>query len=224
MSILADHPMTRKIKLIALAVLLTVQLSCLFPMSLEERIADFQNLSGKEQVDTLLEMYSDDIYYARKTKFARLEGIIARNANNTRDYILERLTSTKPIPYGQTPCDFDILVTMLENYRYNFYESMEDYEKRVSDIYRMKMDEYLKEYKVIDFEYTALLDFTLQIETGKDYIVTLEDLPWLLEELTDQGYEGLTINTENISSRSFCEDYGWIFEKDSPLAPVVYQP
>ena len=216
--------MTVKNKIIVFAILLTMQLTNLFSKSLEERIADFQNLSGKEQVDTLLEMYSDDIYYARKTKFARLEGIISRNANNTRDYILERLINTKPIPYGQTPCDFDILVTMLENYRYNFYESMEDYEKRVSDIYRMKMDEYLKEYKVIDFEYTALLDFTLQIETGKDYIVTLEDLPWLLEELTAQGYEGLSINTYNISSRSFCEDYGWIFENDAPLAPVVFQP
>lgn len=204
--------------------LLTMQLTSMFPKSLDERIADFPNLSGKEQVDTLLEMYSDDINFGRKIQFARFVGIISRNANNTRDYILERLINTKPIPYGQAPCDFDILVTILENYRHIFYESMENYEKKVSDIYRMKMDEYLKEYKVIDFEYISLLDFTLQIETGKDYILTLEDLPWLLEELTKQGYEGLSINSYQIYNRSLYEGYGWVFENDAPLAPVVFQP
>ena len=86
------------------------------------------------------------------------------------------------------------------------------------------MDEYLKEYKVIDFEYISLLDFTLQIETGKDYILTLEDLPWLLEELTTQGYEGLSINSYKINNRSLYEGYGWVFENDPPLAPVVFQP
>ena len=224
--------MERNYKFIAFVMLLTIQLTSLFPKSLDERIADFPNLSGKEQVDTLLEMYSDDIYFARKTKFARFVGIIIRNYSETREYILEKFKNTKPVPYEQTPCDFEILLTILERavaeltgyLHTQFYESIEDYNETVYDLYKMKMDEYLKEYKVIDFEYISLLDFTLQIETGKDYILTLEDLPWLLEELTTQGYEGLSINSYKINNRSLYEGYGWVFENDAPLAPVVFQP
>ena len=216
--------MTKRNKIILFSVLLTIQLTSLFPKSLDERIADFPNLSGKEQVDTLLEMYSDDINFGRKIQFARFAGIISRNANNTRDYIIERLKNTKPVPYEKTPCDFEILINLLENDRYIFYESIEDYKKIVSDIYRMKMDEYLREYKVIDFQYTMLLAFTLQIETGKDYIVTQEDLPWLLKTLNANGYKALKVNKKHIYNRSLYEGYGWVFENDAPLAPVVFQP
>ena len=224
--------MERNYKFIEFVMLLTIQLTSLFPKSLDERIADFPNLSGKEQVDTLLEMYSDDIYFARKTKFARFVGIIIRNYSETREYILERFKNTKPVPNGQTPCDFSILFMILEDavdeftgyLHTQFYESIEDYKETVHDLYTLKMDEYLREYKVIDLKYTTLLDSVLSIETGKDYIVTLEDLPWLLEELTKQGYEGLSINSYQIYNRSLYEGYGWVFENDAPLAPVVFQP
>ncbi len=224
--------MTKRNKIIVFTMLLTMQLTSMFPKSLDERIADFPNLSGKEQVDTLLEMYSDDINFGRKSKFARFEGIIIRNYRETREYILERFKDTKPVPYEQTPSDFSILFMILEDaideltgyLHIQFFESIEDYKETVYDLYKMKMDEYLKEYKVIDFEYISLLDFTLQIETGKDYILTLEDLPWLLEELTTQGYEGLSINSYKINNRSLYEGYGWVFENDAPLAPVVFQP
>ena len=66
----------------------------------------------------------------------------------------------------------------------------------------MKMDEYLREYKTIDFCYTHLLGYVQFIETGEYQFATLEDLPELLEELTAQGYEDLTINTEHIYSRN----------------------
>ncbi len=206
--------MTKKLKFIVFSVLFTMQLTNLFPMSLEERIADFQNLSGKDQVDTLLEMYSDDIYFARKIKYARFEGIIIRNHRETREYILEKFKNTKPVPYEQTPCDFQILLMILERavaeltgyLHTQFFESIEDYNETVHDLYKMKMDEYLREYKIIDFEYTLLRDYVVSIETGKRHITALEDLPDLLNELTAQGYEGLSINTYQIYDRKFYEE------------------
>ncbi len=206
--------MTKKLKFIVFSVLFTMQLTNLFPMSLEERIADFQNLSGKDQVDTLLEMYSDDIYFARKIKFARFVGIIIRNYSETREYILERFKNTRPVPNEQTPCDFEILFMILERavaeltgyLHTQFYESIEDYNETVHDLYKMKMDEYLREYKIIDFEYTLLRDYVVSIETGTRHITALEDLPDLLDELTAQGYEGLSIDTYCIYERSFYEE------------------
>ncbi|MCR4940132.1 MAG: hypothetical protein K5930_08525 [Treponemataceae bacterium] len=205
--------MTKKLKFIFFSVLLTMQLTCVFPKSLEERIADFPNLSGKDQVDTLLEMYSDDIYFARKIKFARFVGIIIRNYSETREYILERFKNTRPVPNEQTPCDFEILFIILERavaeltgyLHTQFYESIEDYNETVHDLYKMKMDEYLRENKVIDLEYTMLRDCVLSIETGTRHITALEDLPGLLDELTAQGYEGLSIDTYCIYERSFYE-------------------
>ena len=206
--------MTQKLKFIVFSVLLTIQFTSLFPKSLEERISDFSNLSGKEQVDTLLEMYSDDIYFPRRMKFSNFVGIIIRNYSETREYILERFKNTRPVPNEQTPCDFKILllileraVTELKGYRHTqFYESIEDYNETVHDLYKEKMDEYLREYKVIDFEYTMLLDYVLSIETGTRHITALEDLPGLLEDLTAQGYEGLSINTYQIFDRKFYEE------------------
>ena len=206
--------MTGKLKFLVFSVLLTMQLTNMFPKSLEERIADFANLSGKEQVDTLLEMYSDDIYFARKIKFARFVGIIIRNYSETREYILERFKNTRPVPNEQTPCDFEILFIILERavaeltgyLHTQFYESIEDYNETVYDLYKMKMDEYLRENKVIDLEYTMLRDCVLSIETGTRHITALEDLPGLLDELTAQGYEGLFIDTYCIYERSFYEE------------------
>lgn len=206
--------MTKKLKFIFFSVLLTMQLTCVFPKSLEERIADFPNLSGKDQVDTLLEMYSDDIYFARKIKFARFVGIIIRNYSETREYILERFKNTRPVPNEQTPCDFEILFMILERavaeltgyLHTQFYESIEDYNETVHDLYKMKMDEYLRENKVIDLEYTMLRDCVLSIETGTRHITALEDLPGLLDELTAQGYEGLSIDTYQIYDRKFYEE------------------
>ncbi len=206
--------MTKKLKFIVFSVLFTMQLTNLFPMSLEERIADFQNLSGKDQVDTLLEMYSDDIYFARKIKFARFVGIIIRNYSETREYILERFKNTRPVPNEQTPCDFEILFMILERavaeltgyLHTQFYESIEDYNETVHDLYKMKMDEYLRENKVIDLEYTMLRDCVLSIETGTRHITTLEDLPELLKKLNADGYKALKVNKKNIYSRSFYEE------------------
>ena len=80
----------------------------------------------------------------------------------------------------------------------HFYESMDDYKETMHDLYVMKMDEYLREYKVIDFRYTQFIFYL----SDKQRVITLEDLPELLEELTAQGYEDLTINTEHIYSRN----------------------
>ncbi len=211
MEALTKHPITRKIKLIALAVLFTVQLSSLFSKSLEERIADFSNLSGKEQVDTLIELYSDIVYFQRRIQFIKFAHIIIKNPNDTRDYILEKFKATKPVPYEQTPSDFAILLFLLEEAKdyispNGFYKSIDDYKYAVHNIYRLKMDEYLREYKVIDFQYTMLLDYVLSIETGTRHITALEDLPGLLDELTAQGYEGLSIDTYCIYERSFYEE------------------
>ena len=214
MAVLTNHPMTGKLKFLVFSVLLTMQLTNMFPKSLEERIADFANLSGKEQVDTLLEMYSDDIYFARKIKFARFVGIIIRNYSETRDYILERLKNTKPVLYEKTPCDFEILIMILEQavaeltgyLHTQFYESIEDYKETVHDLYKLKMDEYLREYKVIDFRYTMLLDRVLFIETGTRHITALEDLPELLKKLNADGYKALKVNKKDIYSRSFYEN------------------
>ncbi|MBO4706162.1 MAG: hypothetical protein J5647_10540 [Spirochaetaceae bacterium] len=204
MAVFADHPMTRKIKLFALAVLLTVQLSNLFSKSLEERIADFSNLSGKEQVDTLIELYSNNINFGRRVRFAEFVHIIIGNTDDTCEYILQKFKNTKPVPYEQAPFDFEILITLLEYGRSpnSFFKSEEDYKNSVYELYKLKMDEYLNDYHVIDIRYKLLYDYVCSMETGKKHITTLEDLPGLLEELTAQGYEDLTINTEHIYSRN----------------------
>ena len=189
----------------------------IFPQSLEERVAEFSNLSGKEQVDTLLEFYSNNVYFERRAQFARFVHIIIGNPDSTREYILEKLKNTKPVPYDQIPCTFEILYSILEEARrkndmYHFYISMDDYKETVHDLYVMKMDEYLREYKTIDFRYKELLDSIWFMETGESHITTLEDLPVILEGLTAKGYEDLTINTEHIYSRSLFEGYGIKFD------------
>jgi hypothetical protein len=134
--------------------------------------------------------------------------MILENHSETREYILEKFKETKPVPYEQIPSDFAILLYLLEEARYpsigkyNFYESMDDYKETVHDLYVMKMDEYLREYKTIDFRYTLVLGYVCFIETGEYQFATLEDLPLLLEQLTAQGYEGLSIDTYCIFSRN----------------------
>lgn len=206
--------MIRKNKIIVFVILLTTQLTNLFSKSLEERIADFQNLSGKEQVDTLIELYSENPSFGRNLQFAKFVHIIIGNTNDTCEYIIQKLKNTKPVPYEQTPFDFEILITLLEYGRSpnSFFKSEEDYKNSVYELYKLKMDEYLNEYHVIDIRYTLLYDYVCSMETGKNHITTLEDLPELLESLTSQGYEILTINTEHIYSRSDYEEWGFTFD------------
>ena len=109
--------MTQKKKLNILVILCCFQLLYVYSKSLEERIEDFSLLSGQEQVDTLIELYSNNINFGRRVQFAEFAHVIIQNSNATREYILERLKKTKPVPYNQTPCDFEILITLLENGR-----------------------------------------------------------------------------------------------------------
>ncbi|MBO4508160.1 MAG: hypothetical protein J5747_05930, partial [Spirochaetaceae bacterium] len=127
-------------------------------------------------------------------------------------YILEKFKETKPVPYEQIPSDFAILFGLLEEAKinndiYHFYTSMDDYKETVHDLYKMKMDEYLREYKTIDFRYTLVLGYVCFIETGEYQFATLEDLPLLLEQLTAQGYEGLTIDTYCILAETKIRNY-----------------
>ncbi len=210
--------MIRKNKFIVFTMLLSIHLTSLFSQSLEEIEKVFPNLSGKEQVDTLLELYTDKPSFGRRTQFAKFVHIIIGKPDATREYILEKLKNTKPVPYQQSPCDFEILITILEEARgkiqtYHFFESIEDYNNTVYELYKEKMDEYLNTYKVIDIRYTMLLDYLCSIDNSKRHITTLEDLPALLEKLTSQGYEELTINSDLIKSRKYYYDtYGWTFE------------
>ena len=204
--------MAQKIKFNTLFILCCFQLLQIFPKSLEERAANFFTLSGKEQVNTIIELYSDNIYFGRRVQFAEFAHEIIKNSNETREYVLERLKNTKPVPYEQTPCDFEILITLLEYGRSpnSFFKSEEDYKNAVYELYKLKMDEYLKEYQVIDIRYTILYDYVCSMETGKKHITTLEDLPEILENLKANGYEGLKINTEHIYSRSLYIERGLI--------------
>lgn len=220
--------MTRRNKIIVFLVLLSLLLGNAFAMGTKEgkditeerknEITEaFPTMSWKERVDALLEWYSGYPYFQRNQQFVKVAHMILENHNETREYILEKFKETKPVPYEQIPSDFAILFGLLEEAKinndiYHFYTSMDDYKETVHDLYKMKMDEYLREYKTIDFRYKELLDNLWFIETGESHITTLEDLPGLLEELTAQGYEDLTINTEHIYSRSLFEGYGITFD------------
>ncbi len=221
--------MTRRNKIIVFLVLLSLLLVNAFAMGTKEgkditeerknEITEaFPTMSWKERVDALLEWYSGYPYFQRNQQFVKVAHMILENHNETREYILEKFKETKPVPYEQIPSDFAILLFLLEEARYPniekyyFYESMDDYKETMHDLYKMKMDEYLRELKVIDFRFTMLLDYFLFIETGKKHVTTLEDLPGLLEELTAQGYDGLTIDTYSIFSRSLYEGYGITFD------------
>ncbi len=211
--------MTRRNRFIVFTVLLSLLVVNTFAMGTQEEkdiseerkneiTTTFPTMSGKEQVDALLEWFSGYPYFQRAAKFAKFADMILENHSETREYILEKFKETKPVPYEQIPSDFAILLYLLEEAgypnieKYNFYESMDDYKETVHDLYVMKMDEYLREYKTIDFRYTLVLGYVCFIETGEYQFATLEDLPGLLEELTAQGYEDLTINTEHIYSRN----------------------
>ena len=211
--------MTRRNKIIVFLVLLSLLLGNAFAMGTKEgkditeerknEITEaFPTMSWKERVDALLEWYSGYPYFQRNQQFVKVAHMILENHNETREYILEKFKETKPVPYEQIPGDFAILLFLLEEATYpniekfNFYKSMDDYKETVHDLYVMKMDEYLREYKTIDFCYTHLLGYVQFIETGKYNYATLEDLPLLLEQLTAQGYEGLTIDTYCIFSRN----------------------
>ena len=219
MAVLVKYPMTRRNRFIFFVVLLSLLVVNAFAMGTQEEkdiseerkneiTTTFPTMSGKEQVDALLEWFSGYPYFQRAAKFAKFADMILENHSETREYILEKFKGTKPVPYEQIPSDFAILLYLLEEARYpsigkyNFYESMDDYKETVHDLYVMKMDEYLREYKTIDFRYTLVLGYVCFIETGEYQFATLEDLPELLEELTAQGYEELTINTEHIYSRN----------------------
>ncbi len=221
--------MTRRNRFIVFTVLLSLLVVNTFAMGTQEEkdiseerkneiTTTFPTMSGKEQVDALLEWFSGYPYFQRAAKFAKFADMILENHSETREYILEKFKGTKPVPYEQIPSDFAILYYLLERAKstsinqYNFYESMEDYKETVHDLYVMKMDEYLRELKVIDFRFTMLLDYFFFIENGKKHVTTLEDLPRLQEELTAQGYEDLTINTYEIHERSFYENYGVTFD------------
>ncbi len=211
--------MTRRNKIIVFLVLLSLLMVNTFAVGTKEgkditeerknEITEaFPTMSGKEQVDALLEWFSGYPYFQRAAKFAKFADMILENHSETREYILEKFKETKPVPYEQIPSDFAILLYLLEEARYpsigkyNFYESMDDYKETVHDLYVMKMDEYLREYKTIDFRYTLLLGYVCFIDTGEYQFATLEDLPLLLEQLTAQGYEGLSIDTYCIFSRN----------------------
>ena len=219
MAVLVKYPMTRRNKIIFFLVLLSLLLVNAFAMGTKEgkditeerknEITEaFPTMSWKERVDALLEWYSGYPYFQMNQQFVKVAHMILENHNETREYILEKFKETKPVPYEQIPSDFAILLYLLEEAgypnieKYNFYESMDDYKETVHDLYVMKMDEYLREYKTIDFFYTMLLGDVCFIETGEYQFATLEDLPELLEELTARGYEDLTINTEHIYSRN----------------------
>ncbi len=221
--------MTRRNRFIVFTVLLSLLVVNTFAMGTQEGkdipeerkneiTAAFPTMSGKEQVDALLEWYSGYPYFQRNGQFVKFAHTIIKNPSETREYILEKFKETKPVPYEQIPSDFAILLFLLEEARYpsiakyNFYESMDDYKETMHDLYVMKMDEYLRELKVIDFRFTMLLDYFFFIENGKKHVTTLEDLPRLQEELTAQGYEDLTINTYEIHERSFYENYGVTFD------------
>ncbi len=219
MSVLVKYPMTRRNKIIVFVVLFSLLVVNAFAMGMQEIkgipqerwneiVENFPNYTGIEQVDVIIEAYSGNPYFQRNGQFAKFADMILENHSETREYILEKFKETKPVPYEQIPSDFAILLYLLEEARYpsigkyNFYESMDDYKETVHDLYVMKMDEYLREYKTIDFRYTLLLGYVCFIETGEYQFATLEDLPELMEELTAQGYEDLTINTEHIYSRN----------------------
>lgn len=219
MAVLVKYPMTRRNRFIVFTVLLSLLVVNTFAMGTQEGkdipeerkneiTAAFPTMSWKERVDALLEWYSGYPYFQRNQQFVKVADMILENHSETREYILEKFKETKPVPYEQIPSDFAILLVLLEEAgypnieKYNFYESMDDYKETVHDLYVMKMDEYLREYKTIDFCYTMLLGYVCFIETGEYQFATLEDLPELLEELTAQGYEDLTINTEHIYSRN----------------------
>ncbi len=211
--------MTRRNRFIVFTVLLSLLVVNAFAMGTQEIkeipqerwneiVENFPTMSGKEQVDAIIEAYSGNPYFQRAAKFAKFADMILENHSETREYILEKFKETKPVPYEQIPSDFAILLYLLEEARYpsigkyNFYESMDDYKETVHDLYVMKMDEYLREYKTIDFRYTLVLGYVCFIETGEYQFATLEDLPLLLEQLTAQGYEGLSIDTYCIFSRN----------------------
>ena len=214
MAVLVKYPMTRRNKIIVFVVLLSLPVVNTFAMGTqegkdlpEERVneitAAFPTMSGKEQVDAIIELYSGNPYFQRNVPFSKYAHTIIKNPRETREYILEKFKETKPVPYEQIPSDFAILLYLLEEAKDrmnidHFYESMDDYKETMHDLYVMKMDEYLREYKVIDFRYTQFIFYL----SDKQRIITLEDLPELLEELTAQGYEELTINTEHIYSRN----------------------
>ena len=214
MVVLVKYPMTRRNKIIVFVVLLSLLVVNTFAMGTQEIkeipqerwneiVENFPTMSGKEQVDAIIEAYSGNPYFQRTVKFAKFADMILENHSETREYILEKFKETKPVPYEQIPSDFAILFTLLEEAKinngiYHFYISMDDYKETVYDLYVMKMDEYLRENKVIDFRYTQFIFYL----SDKQRVITLEDLPELLEELTAQGYEELTINTEHIYSRN----------------------
>ncbi len=216
--------MTRRIRFIVFVVLFSLLVVNTFAMGMQEIkgipqerwneiVENFPNYTGIEQVDVIIEAYSGNPYFQRNGQFAKFADMILENHSETREYILEKFKETKPVPYEQIPSDFAILLYLLEEAKDrmnidHFYESMDDYKETMHDLYVMKMDEYLREYKVIDFRYTQFIFYL----SDKQRVITLEDLPELVEELTAQGYEDLTINTYEIYDRSFYENYGVTFD------------
>ena len=193
---------------------------CFAENTKNSRILYFKSLSGKEQIDSVVEKYLHDCNFTRNLEYNNCVEIINNNIRNTKEYLISRLKESKPTLTGNPPGEFEILSNIEGNvYLYSiangwdkteYFPSIEEYIKELLPIYKNAIDFYISEYKTLDKYVLNLMTYISGWE-GQKRIYALEDLPKLLEDLTVKGYSGLTINTEGIYPRSLYEKYGWSF-------------
>ena len=202
--------MTKKIRLIALVVLLTMQFTSLFPKNPDERIADFQNLSGIEQVDTIVNQFEDKHNYLTNSTFFHFRDIIISNIENTGDYLLNRIKDSeiKPGGIGSFYVLNSIFIELREIGEKKGWEktcifnSFDDYTQTLLPIISSAIDSCLRYYKTVDISIVQCIEYLNDLK-GERKFYFLEDIPFLIQELEIQGYEGLTVKSEGIYPKSF---------------------
>lgn len=163
-------------------------------------IEDFQRLSYKEQIDSIVEDYKDGHWIG--LDFTEKMDIIfeSENAQIALDYTISKFKMYRAKPKEYTNNNVDVLLYIIDSFMLNdlYLEKKlftTDIEKKLIVEYQRLIDLYLKEYTVIDrtiqhLELSLIFFLKLPVPTQIDDAWYEE----IYKKYTELGYKGLTID------------------------------
>lgn len=178
-------------------------------------IEDFKLLDGSDQVDIIINQFMDKRNYLMSTTFIHFRDIIISNIENTGDYLLKQIKDSEIRPGGIG--SFYVLNSIFIEIREvgekigwektDLFNSYDEYVQTLSTIISSVIDSCLRYYKILDLYIIQCIEYNYELK-GEHKFYFLEDIPFLINELEIQGYEGLTVNSEGIYPKSFYNSLG----------------
>lgn len=184
-------------------VILLIYLLCL-PFINGQTLEEYRQLSASEQLETMIEIYGFDRNGSRRLQFDQWYDILMEKPDELKPLLFEYLKEYPVVQYSNQDQRFLIMNSLLWGGFINHPENLTDSDRSIFlEIYREKIDRYLRAYKLLDSISLMLCD-TERGLTGQVLMSsTMSYAEELLKKYKKLGYCDIAINYTELEYMGF---------------------